>query len=194
MDLSKINQPFDVEKVKQRKGHGGKVLDYVGWDEVVRRLNEELEFNWDWITQEVLFHDGSVFVRGDLLLYERDSESDTADDPCRRSGVGADKLGPDPDKSIKTAQAEALKKAGNLYGIALELWDEDHRDDLENQRKSTPDDDIDYLKELVYQKALEIVGVDKLAPNEVANVYGTDVESLQDAEILKEILETCNDE
>ncbi|MEM2991059.1 MAG: Rad52/Rad22 family DNA repair protein [Halobacteria archaeon] len=45
-------------------------------------------------------------------------------------GVGAD-VDSDPDKAVKTALAEAIKKAGHQFGIALYLWDEKERQAVE---------------------------------------------------------------
>jgi hypothetical protein len=63
-----------------------------------------------------------------------------------RDGIGAD-VKFDPDGAVKTAQAEALKKACHQFGIALYLWDAAERDFVELQRQATTNDAA--LKNLV---------------------------------------------
>ena len=56
-----------------------------------------------------------------------DQAADARRDRYRsHTGVGAD-VSFDLDKAVKTALAEAIKKACHQYGIALELWEEERR-------------------------------------------------------------------
>jgi hypothetical protein len=73
-----------------------------------------------------------------------------------RDGIGAG-LNFDPDTAVKTAQAEALKKACHQFGIALYLWDSAERDFVELQRQAATNDVA--LKQLVVaytQRMLEL--------------------------------------
>jgi hypothetical protein len=73
-----------------------------------------------------------------------------------RDGIGAG-VNFDPDTAVKTAQAEALKKACHQYGIALYLWDSAERDFVELQRQAAKSDVA--LKQLVVaytQRVLEL--------------------------------------
>lgn len=101
-----------------------------------------------------------------------------------RAGVGAD-VSFDPDKALKTAQAEALKKACHQFGIALELWDADHRKKLDKQRSLTTDTAI---KREVFAIARERTGKDKPTAAEVAKVFGRKTAELGDPEVMRQIL------
>jgi hypothetical protein len=73
-----------------------------------------------------------------------------------RDGIGSN-INFDPDTAVKSAQAEALKKACHQYGIALYLWKEAERDFVALQ-KSAANNDI-ALKQLVVaytQRVLEL--------------------------------------
>jgi hypothetical protein len=56
-----------------------------------------------------------------------------------RDGIGSS-INFDPDTSVKTAQAEALKKACHQFGIALYLWQEAERDFIALQKAASTDD------------------------------------------------------
>jgi hypothetical protein len=77
-----------------------------------------------------------------------------------RDGSGAG-FNFDPDTSVKTAQAEALKKACHQFGIALYLWSEDERTFVQHQRDAMNDDVA--LKKLVMEYTVRELGLD---PNE----------------------------
>ena len=108
-------------------------------------------------------------VQGTLSIYLNDigvvsvgSEDDgepyltTQKAMISRDGIGAN-INFDPDTAVKSAQAEALKKACHQYGIALYLWDAAERDFVELQRRAANDDVA--LKQLVVaytQRTLEM--------------------------------------
>jgi len=113
-------------------------------------------------------------------------------DTIERGGVGAD-TAPDPDKAYKTALAEAIKKAGNQFGIALELWDADHRDNLDAQRKIGTMN-LNQLKGAVVDRAgREGVDLDVAAPltlrkNLVTHFGLVDAGELDNPDVLREVL------
>lgn len=135
--LNKLSEPFDVEDVKQRR-QGGVMLDYISIDATIRRLNEVLGVDWSFTgypNRTEILSDGKYMV---VYTGELEALGKTA------SGVGADVAG-DLDKALKTALAEALKKAGHQFGIGLYLWDEAERAIVAKQRKATtyPEDGQD---------------------------------------------------
>lgn len=114
--------------MKQRT-QGGRKLDYISIDATINRFNSVLGTDWSF---SVVNSDLRVLADGKYLAIVSgtlEALGKTA------SGVGAD-TAPDPDKAIKTALAEAIKKAGHQFGVGLYLWDEDERREVERQRKA----------------------------------------------------------
>lgn len=186
--LEELNKPFSASEVKQRDGGFGKKLDYVGWDSVVRRLNDVVGAGWS-----ISIKDSSATLlpgqerngKPMFLAQVRGSLTILIDgDYVTREGVGAD-VDTDPDKALKTAQAEALKKAGNQFGIALELWTEEGREAVAKGRVIEAGD-LGSLKRAAFEKAIAS-GADA-TPESVAEKLGITVEELQDAEVLRRIL------
>jgi hypothetical protein len=188
--LKALSAPFPASEVRQRSdGRGGK-LDYVGWDSVVRRLNDEVGLNWnlDIKASSVRLTDQTTNKGKPLYLAEVQvalTIGEHEDRTSTRGGVGA-ALMADPDDALKTAQAEALKKASNQYGMALELWTEEGREVVARGR-AVAGGDLSVLKQEVFQLALA-QGAEPNA-NSVAETLGIDVSDLQDAEKLRKIIE-----
>lgn len=134
--LARLSEKFPIDDVKQRR-QGGVTLDYISIDATIRRLNDVLGLHWSFeidSTQLVPQESGKFLavVQGKIIIQP------TETDPIKvASGVGADTAA-DPDKAIKTALAEALKKAGHQLGIGLYLWEESEREIIAQERKSGP--------------------------------------------------------
>ena len=154
---------------------------YVSIDDYINRLNEVLGHAWAWqINDWKLYPDAApptkngkpqylAVVQGSLSIFltdigvissggedDEDAFLTTQKAVIVRDGIGGD-IGYDPDKALKTAQAEALKKACHQYGIALYLWKEAERDFVALQ-KSAANNDV-ALKQLVVsytQRVLEL--------------------------------------
>lgn len=130
--LAALSAKFDVADVKQRR-QGGVTLDYISIDATIGRLNDVLGLGWSFEidTTQLLPLEGGKYlalVQGKIII------PPTEDNPAKvASGVGSDIAG-DPDKAIKTALAEALKKAGHQLGIGLYLWDESEREVIAQER------------------------------------------------------------
>jgi hypothetical protein len=92
----------------------------------------------------------------------------------------------DPDDAIKTAQAEALKKAGNQFGMALELWTEEGREVVARGR-AVAQGDLGALKREVFERAL--AGGAEATPESVAEHFNINVEELQNKDTLLKLLE-----
>lgn len=195
--LASLRQPFTVEQVK--KNADG--LDYVSIDGYISRLLDVLGTGYDFritrselvlLPEDMKTRSGKrqylANVTGELSLHGKHPATNgmggTFVPPTVRAGVGAD-VSFDPDKALKTAQAEALKKAAHQFGIALELWDEEHRTKLEKQRTLTTDAAI---KREVWKIARERTGKDKPTAAEVARVFGKKAGELADTAVLREIL------
>ena len=136
--------------------------DYVAIPDYINRLNEVLGHAWAWqINDYKLLPDAApatksgkqqylAVVQGTLTIIlddigvvsvgkDEDSFLTTQRAQVSRDGIGAD-IGFDPDKAVKTAQAEALKKACHQFGIALYLWDEAERDFIALQKAAKTND------------------------------------------------------
>jgi hypothetical protein len=191
-----------------RKNQSGQ--DYVAIDGYINRLNEVLGHAWAWEINESTFYPDAApptkngkpqyvaIVRGTLTIIlsdigvvsvgdEEDGEPylTTQKAMISRDGIGAG-VNFDPDTAVKTAQAEALKKACHQYGIALYLWDAAERDFVELQRQAGSNDSA--LKNLVVaytQRVLELdpgvmpekeqmlsaLGIDELSVENIRNAF-----------------------
>lgn len=176
--LSALAAPFKTGEVKQRT-QGGRKLDYISIDSTIRRLNEVLGVEWstDFIGSPSLVDTGSGYLATVSLSLNALGKSAV--------GVGADKA-TDPDKALKTALAEALKKAGHQFGVGLYLWDEAEREVVARDRAALSGD-IGALKAKVFEKALE--GGAKPTAEGVAEFFKVDVAYLQDAANLQTLLD-----
>lgn len=162
-----------------RKNQSGQ--DYVAIDGYINRLNEVLGHAWAWqINKSEFYPDAApntkngkpqyvAIVQGTLTIILSDIGVISVGDEdegepylttqkamISRDGIGAG-VNFDPDTAVKTAQAEALKKACHQYGIALYLWDSAERDFVELQRQAASSDAA--LKQLVVahtQRTLEL--------------------------------------
>ena len=155
--------------------------DYVDIDDYINRLNEVLGHAWAWqINDWKLYPDAApptkngkpqylAVVQGSLTIFLHDigvisvgaEDDDDAFLTTQKAVVVRDGIGSnvnfDPDTAVKSAQAEALKKACHQYGIALYLWKEAERDFVALQ-KSAANNDV-ALKQLVVaytQRVLEL--------------------------------------
>lgn len=153
--------------------------DYVAIDGYINRLNEILGTKWAWRINSVEWHhdimpptkNGKMqflaIVHGSLSIVTDDIGFTSVDEDndvltsvrafSSRDGLGA-AVNFDPDTAVKSAQAEALKKACHQFGIATYLWDEAERDFVELQRRAVTDDSA--LKKLVVAHTQRILDLD----------------------------------
>ena len=181
MDLEKLRRPFPSSEVKQRQGGGGKKLDYVAIESVLGRLLEDApEYSWHIQSVELrMTVEGNKHVAvviGQLQIGDKVG-----------AGIGA-MVNADPDMAVKSANSEAMKNAAkNGFGVALELWDEGHRQQLATDR-ALASGDLQTLKSEVYRRAQ--VGLDSESPTkeEVAEYFNIAVADLNKKAALKAIL------
>ena len=143
-----------------RKNQSGQ--DYVSIDGYINRLNEVLGHAWAWqINDWKLYPDAApptkngkpqylAVVQGTLTIIlndigvvsigtDEDSFLTTQRAQVSRDGIGSN-INFDPDTAVKSAQAEALKKACHQFGIALYLWQEAEREFIALQKAATTND------------------------------------------------------
>lgn len=178
--LMKLSERFDPTEVKVRT-QGGQQLDFISIDSTIRRFNDVLGTGWS--TTDVSYDvnmmaDGNFAVVVSLTLNALDKSA---------VGVGGDKA-KDLDKAIKTALAEALKKAGHQFGVGLYLWLEEERNAIAVARDGGVYDPLLTIKRKVADLAI-VQGLDDLSATGIATHFGVSVEDLQDETALKRILD-----
>lgn len=182
--IAALSAPFPPGAVKQRT-QGGRQLDYLSIDATLNRVNEVLGTNWGIESAKWEIVDGNavveVFVQlgggdpfGERGLYKR------------MWGIGADKITNDLDKSLKTALAEAIKKAFHQVGVGLYLWDEAERANVQEGRQAASGN-LQALKNQVFKVALK-QGLTEQTPAGIAKHFGISDDDLQDAAKLTAIL------
>jgi hypothetical protein len=183
--------------------------DYVAINDYINRLNDVLGHAWAWqVNDWKLYPDAApptkngkpqylAVVQGSLSIYLNDvgvisigGEDDedafltTQKAVIVRDGIGSN-INFDPDTAVKSAQAEALKKACHQYGIALYLWDEAERDFVALQKSAATNDIA--LKQLVLlytQRVLELepgVMPEKEQMCEVLGIEDLTVENIRES-------------
>jgi hypothetical protein len=129
--LEKLSAKFDVELYRKNP----KGFHYIPIEQHINRWQEVCGAGWNLAVTNVEFHltPGVTFGNrnpkpGAVALVSVEITAELDGKLATRGGVGADfGAADDPDKLVKTALAEAIKKAGNEFGIGLELWDEEER-------------------------------------------------------------------
>jgi len=186
--------------------------DYVSIDGYINRLNDVLGGMWSWSINDWKIADAALtksgkpqytaVVQGTLTIIlsdigvvsigtDEDSFLTTQRAQVSRDGIGAN-TNFDPDTAVKSAQAEALKKACHQFGIALYLWSEAERDFIALQKGAALNDLA--LKQLVMaytQRVLELepgVIPEKEQMCDVLGIKELDVTTIREAFVKKGIL------
>jgi hypothetical protein len=129
--LAKLTERFAVEDHKKNpRGY-----TYIAIEKVIGRWNEVLGPKWNLDIESLKFEltPGVTFGNrnpkpGAVALVCVSIRAEIDGETVIRGGVGADfGAADDADKLVKTALAEAIKKASNEFGIGLYLWDEEER-------------------------------------------------------------------
>jgi hypothetical protein len=186
--------------------------DYVSIDGYINRLNDVLGAMWSWSVNDWKIADAAptksgkpqytAVVQGTLTIIlsdigvvsigiDEDSFLTSQRAQVSRDGIGAN-TNFDPDTAVKSAQAEALKKACHQFGIALYLWSEAERDFIALQKGAALNDLA--LKQLVMaytQRVLELepgVVPEKEQMCDVLGIKELDVTTIREAFVKKGIL------
>lgn len=161
--------------------------DYISIADTINRLNEDLGHDWDlrWVQSSVTPLTDRTYGRKQAPAYLAEAVVEITALGATRCGMGAD-WGDDPDKVYKTAQAEALKKAGHQFGIGLYLWSEDERANVA-EGQAAASGDLQSLKNQVFKLALS-QGLSVQTPAGIAAHFKLAETDLQDAGKLTAIL------
>lgn len=179
--VAALRQPFAAADVKQRQGPGGQQLDYVAIETVLGRLLDTApEYSWMANPADVrMTIDGKRYiaiVSGQLYIGDKSA-----------TGFGA-MVHADVDMAVKSANSEAMKNAAkNGWGVALELWDAEHRANLATDRALIAGD-VTTLKRVVYDRAKEGLGKSRPTQAEVADYFNINVAELNDVTTLQRLL------
>jgi hypothetical protein len=126
--LERLSRRFPAAKVKKNP----KGQHYVAIDAVIGRFNDVLGTGWKLLSESTQV----IPISPEVATYSRNEKAAVAATVTvaiealgsSRTGVGGDFAAlEDIDKVVKTAQAEAFKKAGHQYGVGLYLWQESER-------------------------------------------------------------------
>lgn len=136
----KLREPFDKDKIKQKRGQGNRMMNYISHGLITERLNKA-DPGWSSeVLTEHLYKDpntGRLHCEGvTIALTVNGVRRVEAGGPQRQDGFS---------NEIKNAYSDALKRAAMRFGVALEMW----------ESLVDSEDDEDYTAE-VYQVATRV--------------------------------------
>lgn len=116
-----ITRRLPPEKIKQRPGGGGMTFDYVTPDVVIDILNEAFDYQWDSRVFDSKREESTVIVGIELTVRSEDGT------PVVKQQYGSCEItrGLGVGEAFKGAASDGLKKAATLFGVALELYQDD---------------------------------------------------------------------
>ena len=116
--IEALSAPFPVEKVKQRKGNFGQMLDYIDAPSVIARLNDVLD-EWSFSIISHTIDPDEVIVKGRLQIGESFHEQFGGSSITRKKDTGEIvSIAND----LKAATADCLKKCASSFGVGLYLY------------------------------------------------------------------------
>lgn len=192
-----LSAPFPPEQVYQRQGPGGKKLDYIAGETVIRRLAEATKDQVFNSNEQGYAWNAQIHTLERIVTGEPGEESTTFLAVVQGqlliggdmgTGMGAMR-NPDPDMAIKSANTEALKNAAkNGFGVGLELWDAEYRTQLDQRRRAAGGNE-QALKALVWDIAKKRWPDDSASAAQIAANFKVPVGDLSDPKVLATILE-----
>lgn len=174
--LEALQAEFTAAEHKNRT-QGGKNLTYISIDATLNRVNQVLGATWSIPRAHttILPTQSGAFGAMCEVFIEA-----TIDGSLKTLyGVGA-MTNKDPDMAVKTALAEAIKKAWHQAGVGLYLWDEEARERVE-QRKAAAESP-GARKRVMKSAASEKLGIANPTKEQVAAAFDLDVDDLDDDE------------
>lgn len=181
--LATLAEPFHGSDVKSRTQQGTQ-LDYVPIDAVIRRYLEaapDYQHDVEMVKVEV----GPNTTSSGKPMYIAVAKATIVAFGVARGGLGAGE-NHDLDTAVKTADAEAFKKAANKFGTALELWDPTARGKVALWRKAAGGDE-NALKQYVFALAADLTGEKPKTKAAVAKAFGMKEAELNDVAVLRKI-------
>ena len=116
-----ITRRLPPEKIKQRPGGGGMTFDYITPDVVIDILNEAFDHQWDSRVFDSKREESTVIVGIELTVRSEDGT------PVVKQQYGSCEItrGLGVGEAFKGAASDGLKKAATLFGVALELYQDE---------------------------------------------------------------------
>lgn len=106
-----LNKPFPKEAIKQRRGNGGIMLNYVSVQDCLRRLIKATGNRFNFSVLSIDIRDGLAMATVELEI-----------DGCKRQHVGTQRLnGANDEDAVKASISDAVKKVLQLWGCGLDL-------------------------------------------------------------------------
>jgi hypothetical protein len=113
MALETLTKAFEQNQIKKRPGSFGRTLEYVPANEIIKRLIDAGAWNCR-IVKEII-NDDEVAVLIELEI----------DESKRQQWGGKIRKGVSLADALKAATSDGVKKTATLFGVALDLRDED---------------------------------------------------------------------
>ena len=116
-----ITRRLPPEKIKQRPGGGGMTFDYITPDVVIDILNEAFDYQWDSRVFDSKREESTVIVGIELTVRSEDGT------PVVKQQYGSCEItrGLGVGEAFKGAASDGLKKSATLFGVALELYQDE---------------------------------------------------------------------
>lgn len=170
-----LREPFPLDLVYSRQGPGNKQLDYVAIETVLERLLTVAP-HYSMAGKLESLSDNTAVVSIHLTIGDK-------------TGFGIGEMtNPSVDMAVKSATSEAIKNAAkNGFGIGLELWNADYRDQLATQRKQAGMTEAQ-LKAAVFNIARTRLDKAKPSAVEIGKLFDVDPSLLTDEATLRAIL------
>lgn len=141
--LEGLSQPFPDHAIEQRAGAGGRMLDYVATETVIRRLNR-IAPNWSFTITDKVWRefstndrDGNARHLTNLIVFGEM----TIPGLGTRAGMGVQIIedGRGGEDMVKGAASDCLKKCATLFGVGIDLYGPDlEAGEMPRQRQQAP--------------------------------------------------------
>lgn len=174
--VAALREPFPLDKIYARQGPGGKTLDYVSIETVLERLIEVAP-DYSIVGKVEYLEPGQAVVSVQLTIGDKTA-----------FGIG-EMANPSTDMAVKSATSEAIKNAAkNGFGVALDLWNAEYRDNVGKARKRAGMTEAQ-LKAEVFSIARTRLDKAKPSAAEIGKLFGVPANKLTDESTLREILD-----
>lgn len=165
---------------------GGAILTYISIAGTLNHINRILGVDWGVLptstTQLLPLEEGKYLAKCEAHI-----EATIDGEYKYLYGVGA-MINPDPDMAMKTALAEAIKKAFHAVGVGLYLWDKDIAEAVLVKAQLANGSLTDLKKAVMKLAAERAVGEAPKTPSAIAKAVGLKPGDLADEAALRRVL------